>query len=591
MQRTSVDLFRGDSIRRLLLRATILRMVVLTAAVGVIVALSGAVAIAAAPQGAVPYAITGATVIVRPGTTIEGATVVIRDGLIEAVGADVVAPADARVIDGTDMTVYAGWIDAYSTVSLRQQEAPQPQQRPGGGGPGGPPAAAQEPEIGTGHPIARIHPEYSVTEDLIADDSDIESHREAGFTAALVVPRDGIYRGESALIALREGSPGGLVIDGDVAQVVSFQGGRFGGGYPGSLIGVLAAFRQVLLDAQRWSTWQDRYEQSPTGIQRPPQVDAYPALMPVLAGDQPVLFEASNNRMTERALRLAQEFAIRPIIKGNGSEYEVTFLFTDAGAPVIIPVDYPRKPGVDDPDAVVDVTLETLRQWDRAPGNAAALEAAGISFAFTADGVGPGSFAENVRKAIEAGLSEDVALAAVTTEPAEILGVDAILGTVEAGKIANVVVATGAPFGEDSQVRHVFVDGHHSEIEARPARGSERGGEDPDEPVDPRGTWLVTSSGEFQMEMTWTITGSPGSYAGTVSSEMGVMSFDRVRFRGASMSANISMEMGEIFIDVFFEGDELSGSMAMGDMMTLDITGKRTSGPGARATSGQGGLR
>jgi imidazolonepropionase-like amidohydrolase len=563
-------------------------MVVLTVAVGAIVALSGAVAIAAAPQGAVPYAITGATVIVRPGTAIESATVVIRDGLIEAVGAEVAAPADARVIDGTDMTVYAGWIDAYSTIALRQQAAPQPQQRPGGGGGQAP---AQEPEVGTGHPITRIHPEYSVTEDLIADDSDIESHREAGFTAALVVPQDGIYRGGSALIALREGSPRDLVIDADVAQVVSFQSGRFGGGYPGSLIGVLATFRQVLLDAQRWATWQDRYEQSPAGIQRPPQVDAYPALMPVLAGERPVLFEASNNRMTERALRLAQEFAILPIIKGNGAEYDATFLFTDAGAPVIVPVDYPKEPGVDDPDAAVDVTLETLRRWDQAAGNAAALESAGISFAFTADGVGPGSFAENVRKAIEAGLSEDVALAAVTTKPAEILGVEAILGTVEAGKIANVVVATGAPFGEDSEVRHVFVDGHHSEIEARPARGGGRGGDESEEPVDPRGTWLVTSSGEFQMEMTWTITGSPGSYDGTVSSDMGVMSFDRVRLRGASMSANISMEMGEIFFDVFIEGDELSGSMAMGDMMTMDITGKRTSGPGARATSERGGLQ
>jgi len=591
MQWTFIDLFRGDSSRCLLPRASILRMVVLTTAVGAIVAFSGAVAIAAAPQGAVPYAITGATVIVRPGTTIEGATVVIRDGLIEAVGADVVAPAGAQVIDGTGMTVYAGWIDAYSTIALRQQAAAQPQQRPGGGAPGQRPAPTQEPEIGTGHPIARIHPEYSVTQDLTADDSDIESHREAGFTAALVVPQDGIYRGMSALIALREGSPSDLVVDGDVAQVVSFQSGRFGGGYPGSLIGVMAAFRQVLLDTQRWATWQDRYEQNPAGIQRPPRVDAYPALIPVLAGDQPVLFEASNNRMTERALRLAQEFAIRPIIKGNGSEYAVTYLFTDADASVIIPVDYPKKPGVDDTNAAIDVTLETLRQWDRAPGNAAALEAAGVSFAFTADGVDPGTFVENVRKAIEAGLSQDTALAAVTTEAAEILGVEAILGSVEAGKIANVVVATGAPFEEDTEVRHVFVDGRHSEIEARPARGKGRGGEGPEEPVDPRGTWLITSSGEFQMEMTWTITGSPGSYDGTVSSEMGVMSFDRIRLRGASMSANISMEMAEIFIDVFIEGDELSGSMAMGDMMTLDITGKRTSGPGARATSEQGGLR
>jgi hypothetical protein len=72
---------------------------------------------------------------------------------------------------------------------------------------------------------------------------------------------------------------------------------------------------------------------------------------------------------------------------------------------------------------------------------------------------------------------------------------------------------------------------------------------------------------------------------------MGVMDFDSIRVRGASLSATISMEMGEIYMDVFIEGDELSGTMALGDMMTLEITGKRTSGPGARATSQQGGLR
>jgi hypothetical protein len=550
-----------------------------------IASLAGSAAVAAAPQGSVPYAITNATVIVRPGTTIEGATVVIRDGLIEAVGGDVVAPADALVIDGENMTVYSGWIDAYSTIAMKSPEPAEPQQRPGQGG-----APEQEQEIGTGHPIARVHPEYSVTEDLFADESEIESHRDAGFTAALVVPQDGIYRGRAALIALREGSPRELVVDPDVAQVVSFQSGRYGGGYPGSLIGVMATFRQVLLDAQRWATWQDRYEQHPTGIQRPPQVDAYPVLLPVLAGDQPVLFEASNNRMSERALRLAREFAIRPIIKGNGGEYEVTFLFTDAAAPVIIPVDFPRKPAVDDADAAIDITLETLRRWDEAPRNAAALEAAGVDFAFTADGVGPESFAENVREAIAAGLSEEAALAAVTTTAAEILGVDAVLGSVEAGKIANLVVATGPPFGEDTQVRHVFVDGHHSEVEERQARGG-RGGEESGEPVDPRGTWLVTGSGEYAMQMTWTIQGDAGSYTGSVSSDMGVMDFDSIRVRGASLSATISMEMGEIYMDVFIEGDELSGTMALGDMMTLEITGKRTSGPGARATSQQGGLR
>ena len=125
---------------------------------------------------------------------------------------------------------------------------------------------------------------------------------------------------------------------------------------------------------------------------------------------------------------------------------------------------------------------DPLQRWEAAPGNAAAIERAGITFAFTSDGVEPNEFAANVRKAIEAGLSADTALAAVTTNPAAMFGVDSIIGTIEAGKIANLVVATGAPFAEGSEVRHVFVDGVHTEVEASSTPPGGNGGA----PADPR---------------------------------------------------------------------------------------------------------
>jgi hypothetical protein len=309
---------------------------------------------------------------------------------------------------------------------------------------------------------------------------------------------------------------------------------------------------------------------------RPEANPAYTALMPVLAGDQQVIFDASNTRDAKRALKIAREFGLSIIIKGNGNEYEMADLIAAAGAAVLVPVDYPDKPSVgDNGDADLDVSLESLQRWEAAPGNAAALERSGVVFAFTADGIRPGEFAANVRKAIDAGLSDDTALAAVTTNPAAMFGVSSVLGTIEPGKIANIVVASGAPFAEDTEVRHVFVDGVHTAVEAD--SGSAGGGRgDPGGPADPVGTWAVTmGNGDFSMDMTWRISGEPGAYSGTVDGEP----LDSVRFRSNELTVTMTSPMGQFTIDVTVSGDSLSGGFSA-QGFSMDVSGRRTSGPG-----------
>jgi hypothetical protein len=153
-------------------------------------------------------------------------------------------------------------------------------------------------------------------------------------------------------------------------------------------------------------------------------------------------------------------------------------------------------------------------------------------------------------------------------------GVDSILGTIEPGKIANLVVATGAPFAEDTQVRHVFVDGVHTEVEE--ASGGRAGRGDASGPADPRGTWAVTmGNADFSMDTTWQINGDPGSYYGTVDGEP----FDRVTMDDNVLSVTITSPMGQFDIDLMVAGDSLSGSFgAQG--FTMNVTGRRTSGPG-----------
>ena len=444
-----------------------------TLAIALAVVFASAGRSAEAAQRRSAYAITDATVITSPGNTIENATVVLRNGLIEAVGAGIAAPPDARVIDGSGMTVYAGWIDSFSEVAIEEEASAAPAPATGGRGGGGRRGRGgggqqglQMLELGSPGANRHVHPEFIQADSLTNEDANLAGFRDAGFTAALVVPQDGIYRGQSVLIALRDTSTGEMVLRNNVTQVVGFTTGGFGRGYPSSAMGVIALIRQVLLDTRRQATWENSYNNDPTGLPRPETNPAYTALMPALAGDQQVIFDASNTRAAKRGLDIAQEFGLSPIIKGNGNEYDMVDVLVDAGVDVIVPVDYPDKPSVgDDDDANLDVSLAALQRWEAAPGNAAAIERAGVTFAFTSDGLDPDEFAANVRKAIEAGLPEDAALAAVTTNPAAMFGVDSIIGTIEPGKIANLVVATGAPFAEGTEVRHVFVDGVHTAVE------------------------------------------------------------------------------------------------------------------------------
>lgn len=519
------------------------------------------------------YAIVGATIITAPGSVVESGTVVIRDGLIEAVGLGIEAPADAEVIDGEGLTVYAGWIDAYSHLGMKPAE--------GGDGGGGFNIAAlfrpSAPQQGTGHPIELVHPQYRVTSELVGRGSELKKRRELGFTAALAVPRDGIFRGWSALIALRDGSPRDLVIKPLVAQHVGFDTGSFFGGYPSNILGTIATIRQVHYDTLRYIEWTERYRSDPSGMPRPAYNDAMEALA---QADRPFIVQAGSNRQIERALRLAEEFQGVPIIVGGGTEYEIIDLLAGTDSSFIIPVNYPDEPDVSNPDRLPSVSLQSLQRWENAPGNAAALQEAGITFALTPYGMSnPTKFTDNVRKAIEAGLSEDAALAALTTVPATLLGVAASMGTVETGKIANLVVATGSPFAEDTKIRHVFVDGYDFEIKEKEQIG------DPDAVVDPRGEWAVTVTvmGNTQ-NATWTIEGSKGNYKGHSVSDRGEVQFDSVTLEGNALTVVIPQPGGRGTLEatVVIEGEEFEGSAsfdARGRSITIKFKGERTSGP------------
>ncbi|MDQ1557482.1 MAG: hypothetical protein QOD32_542 [Pyrinomonadaceae bacterium] len=453
------------------------------------------------------YAITGARIVTVSGAEIARGTIVIRNGLIAAVGANVAAPSDARIIDGTGLTVYPGLIDANTNLGMPAAAA-----RPAGGGGAAAFLAAQQqatPAVSSpnsSQPVG-LQPEILASDVVRPGGEQIEAARNAGLTAALTAPREGIFMGQSAVINLAGETPQQMIVRSPVALHVGFTPLRTGT-YPGSLLGVFAAIRQMLLDAGRYREANAVYEKSPRGVRRPDQDKSLAALVPVLAREMPVVMYADRQREIERALDLAQEFNLRLVIAGGAESWRVAERLAAAKVPVLLSLNYPRRTTAETPEADPD-PVRVLRERVDAPKTAGRLAAAGVRFAFQSGGLSNmNDYLANVSKSLDNGLARDEAVRALTIRAAEILGVADQLGTIEVGKIANLTVTRGDIFARERRITHVFIDGRPVDLKPAPtppaAGGAAAAGGQTR--ASASGTWTLRVQVEGQPERSLTLT-------------------------------------------------------------------------------------
>ncbi len=422
-------------------------------------------------------AIRNARIVQAPGRVVERGTVVIEGGLITGVGAGVPVPAGAWELDGSGLTVYPGLINALSTVGLPAAMKLPPRPRSGTAGgpaqPGGQPPQGQQPPYswGPGDRPATT-PWVNAADDLNPSDEGVATWRSAGFTTAVVAGERGFFPGQAAVINLAGDRGSEMVVRAPVALRINFNPGPGHRGYPNSLMGVIAYVKQIFFDAawygQAWST----YNASPAGLERPAYDRTLDPLRQALEQKEPVLFPANRAREIQRVFAIAQETNTTPVIYGAQEAYRLAAELGRRRVPVLINADWPAPDPEGDPDA--EPTLETLRFRDRAPTTPAELEKAGAAFAFYSGSLSdPKKFLDNVRKAVALGLSRDGALRALTSTPAQIFGVADRLGTVEAGKIANLVVTDGDLFEAGTKVKYVIVDGRKFEPAAQVAENAQ----------------------------------------------------------------------------------------------------------------------
>lgn len=544
------------------------------------------------------YAITNARIVTVSGPVIDRGTVVFRDALIVAVGANITAPADARVIDGTGLTVYPGIIDANTNLAI-PRPSPTPGASPGGGFAGLFGQSAPSATSPNSTNLPGMQPEILASDLIRPGGPEIEAARAAGITAAHTAPRGNVFLGQSALINLAGETSQQMIVRSPVAQYIGLQ--PLGGGqYPGSLMGVFASVRQMLLDTRRYREVNEIYDRNPRGQKRPAQDKSLEALLPVVSGRIPIVMQADSEREIDRVLDLAREFNVRVIINGGRQADRVAARLKSANVPVLLSLNFPRRTTAASPEAEPE-PLRVLRERVEAPKTAGRLAAAGVRFAFQSGGMASmNDYLANMAKTVENGLSRDDAIRALTIWPAEVLGVASQLGSIEVGKIANLTVTRGDLFAKDRRIAHVFIDGKPIDLRPPTAPG--------DRGANASGTWSLTVSltgtGNEKQELTATmslqqegerLTGSLQGQLGSGNIATGSISGSEVNFTvPITLSAPASQTTDAIFVGTV-TGNQMRGTVQVVGRGSGTFTATRAGRPepaaSPSATPGQNRLR
>ena len=399
-----------------------------------------------AQQGVIPprgtFAIRNARIVTVSGPDIENGTVLIRDGKIEAVGTNVTVPAGAQTIDGNGLSVYPGMIDAGTNMGL--VEVPQ-----------GANGTVDTSEVGDLNPNAKA---------IIAvnpHSAHIAVTRVEGITNTLTAPTGGLISGQAALINLLGTAPQEMAVVPQFALVINYPriaggGGGFGGfqQQPTNLSDTLAAnerqverIRKMLRDAEAYGRAQDAYAKD-RSLPRPDRNVVLEPLVPYVRGEQPVIFRADREAEIRGAIRFAEEMKLKPIILGGNDAWKIANFLKEKNVPVIL-------------SGVFSLPLREDDPYDALFENPAKLQAAGVRFCISTGDAGAEvrNLAQYAGMAAAYGLSKAEAVKAVTLYPAQIMNVADRLGSIEVGKMANLVVTDGDLLEIRSRIRYLFIDG------------------------------------------------------------------------------------------------------------------------------------
>lgn len=392
--------------------------------------------------GAQDIAIVGGRIELGNGKSIAKGNIIVRGGKIEAIGPNAAVPSGMTTYDAAGTTVYPGFIDGFSTSGLKLPS---------------PPEQAPLRDTTTTAPATMwelnrrgIRGRLNIAECLDLAGILNDAHK-AGITAALLSPGTGTVRGRTAVALMTDekqsATPYGIGL--------SYRGGGGGSGYPSTPMGYTALLRQTLADAQTYA------------MNSPAKEDLdLKGITPLFKREAVAVIAADTEGDILRAFKTAEEFGFSFVVSGGREAYQIAAKLASAKVPVLVNIALGTEPTTTaqpdgPPQAILD---ERKEQWRERAMNVLNLEKAKVKYAFSSDAAGFDGYLVNVRKLIGLGLDKNAALRAMTMSPAEIFGLEKSLGSLEAGKTANIVVMTGDFADEKSTVKATFVNGKKFEV-------------------------------------------------------------------------------------------------------------------------------
>lgn len=413
------------------------------------------------------YLLKGARVVVKPGQVLEKADILIKDGKIASVGRDLAAPAGAEVLDCAGLTAYPGLIHPFYRVSVEGLSPAQPAAGagPGGGAPGGPggqrptqsaaeQAAAQarrdaDPFGRETNLLTKTNTAELKQKDVIA----FGSLAKNGYGLVQVSANGGLLGPTSAVFGL-------AVSDLDPSSVVASPGfvpisftSRGFNSYPSSVMGAIAFARQSLYDAQR-------YGRLMKAAKKPAADPGLAALERLASGQSRAVFDDLSEVQFHEARKVSGEFGLKPLYGFRQDAGAVADLLKSSGVSVMLKGSIPGKPTIG--DNLDTVSVSSVRAYFCELQAGAELEKSGVAFCYA-----PTSTSDpfdGIRQYVRSGLSREAALAAMTTRPAELLSIQDKAGTLEEGKLGNVLLVQGDLFDSSSQVMAAFAMGRRADF-------------------------------------------------------------------------------------------------------------------------------
>lgn len=509
--------------------------------------------------------LSNATVISEPGKIQTRTDILVRDGMIVNVSRNMTPPYDAMVIDADSLYVYAAFIMPATHVGYNPMEKKD-----------------KEKIADTGNPTweqAGVTPHLRASDRM--DFSKLTAYRDQGFGVVHVVPNEGMLSGKGAILTTSAGDLSKGLLREDASQFMQFKASKKT--YPRNLLGVMAMLREVIINTQRTQAYLKTYEKNPVGKSRPVFQKGTQELFAALDGRSPFYLKTGSLKNVLRAITLQNELGLKNAVLTDVNQIsDILPQLKKSGSPLLLSMDLPEVIKQDSSEtdeeklAYVKMQNDAIQELE---AQAALLENQNVLFGFSMHKGDVKKTKELMNRMIKAGLSEKGALAALTTAPAKILGLDQQVGKIEKGMLAQLILTDTSYFSSKSRIVHTLIDGEWNTLTSKSSEKSAEG-------LDAfAGLWdfEVAAPGETHKGRL-KISRKESSTIVEIASEDDLTAFDAVSdvaLENDRLSFTYVLKEGDQAIPLTFslalKENSLSGTMNFGGMGESPVTGNKVS--------------